>query len=204
MNLMILVRVLPEKLALQDIIVLLTVPAANVLVVQKIKISAPVLVLITAQEVPLFIPVLPDTPPKPSVQHNAVVPVISAWQINLMILVRVLPEKLALQDIIVLLMVPAANVQLVQKMKLKIPVPVLLVRQQKVAPTAAQVTQLPQAVAQACTRRVKHVLPNPLKPVQILNVKELVPTAVEEQELIVFLQQEKETKPVYRSANKLI
>ena len=123
---------------------------------------------------------------------------------NLMILVRVLPEKLALQDIIVLLMVPAANVQLVQKMKLKIPVPVLLVRQQKVAPTAAQVTQLPQAVAQACTRRVKHVLPNPLKPVQILNVKELVPTAVEEQELIVFLQQEKETKPVYRSANKLI
>ena len=61
---MILVRVLPEKLALQDIIVLLTVPAANVLVVQK-KISAPVLVLITAQEVLRLLLVLPDTVPKP-------------------------------------------------------------------------------------------------------------------------------------------
>ena len=177
------------------------VPVVNA---QLAKNSAPVLVLITAQEVPLMFIVLPDTPPKPSVQHNAVVPVISAWQINLMIPAKALPERTVLQDIIVLLMVPAANVQLVQKMKLKIPVTVLLVRQQKAAPMAAQVTQLPQAVAQACTRRVKHVLPNPLKPVQILNVKELVPTAVEEQELIVFLQQEKETKPVYRSANKLI
>ena len=64
-----------------------------------------------------------------------------------MILVRALQEKLALQDIIVLLTVPAANVLLVQKTKLKIPVPVLLVRQQKAAPMAAQVTQLLQAAA---------------------------------------------------------
>ena len=66
---------------------------------------------------------------------------------NRMILVMVLPERLVLLDTIVLLTVPAANVRLVQKTKLKIPVPVLLVRQQKAAPTAAQATQLPQAAA---------------------------------------------------------
>ena len=64
-----------------------------------------------------------------------------------MILVRALQEKLALQDIIVLLTVPAANVLLVQKMKLKILVRALPVRRQKAAPTDAQFTQLPQAAA---------------------------------------------------------
>ena len=66
----------------------------------------------------------------------------------------VLPERLVLLDTIVLLTVPAANVRLVQKTKLKIPVPALLVRLPKIAPTAAQATQLPQAAAHACAQRV--------------------------------------------------
>ena len=73
-----------------------------------------------------------------------------------MILVMVLPERLVLLDTIVLLTVPAANVRLVQKTKLKIPVPVLLVRQQKAAPTAAQATQLPQAAARAYVQSASH------------------------------------------------
>ena len=88
--------------------------------------------------------------------------------------------------------------------RLSTPAPAYPARPASAALTAAQVTPARQAAVRLYVLRVKHVLPNPLKPVQILNVKEQVPTAVEEQELIVFLQQEKETKPVYRSANKLI
>ena len=66
---------------------------------------------------------------------------------NLTIPVRALTENPVLLDIIVLLTVPAANVLLVQKMKLKILVRALPVRLPKIAPTAAQATQLPQAAA---------------------------------------------------------
>ena len=98
----------------------LTTPAVSV----PLAIS----VLIPAQEALLLLTVLPDTVPKLSAQRNVVIPVIPAKKMNRMILVTVLPERLVLQDIIVLLTVPAANVRNVKKMKLKILVRALPVR----------------------------------------------------------------------------
>ena len=66
----------------------------------------------------------------------------------------VLQEKLARLDIIVLLTVPAVNALLAKKMKLKILVRALPVRQQRAAPMAAQVTQLPQAAARPYAQSV--------------------------------------------------
>ena len=68
----------------------------------------------------------------------------------------VLPERLVLQDIIVLLTVPAVNARPAIKMKLKIPVRALPVRLPKIAPTAAQATQLPQAAARAYVQSASH------------------------------------------------
>ena len=95
---------------------LLTTPAANV--------PLAILVLIHARQDQLLLIVLPDTQPKPSVLLNAEIPVIPAWQMNLMILATAFLERPVLRDIIVLLTAPAANVRLVQKMKKFVPIPV--------------------------------------------------------------------------------
>ena len=95
-----------------------------------------------------------------------------------------------LQDIIVLLTVPAANARNAIKMKLKIPATGLLVRLPKIAPTAVQASQPPQAAARACAQSVnlrRFVLIQLRLQVVLHSAKMLVRNPVQEMVLPIIL-----------------